>query len=116
MLTTPLAVRGSEHWGSNLNELPLALCYMTTMTLDPQATRSMAPPMPFTSFLGMIQLAISQVSLTCMAPSMVRSRWPPLMTAKDCAEEKIDAPGRRVMVSYHKRICTLPALMLSASS
>lgn len=72
---------------------------MTTMTLDPQATRSIAPPIPLTSFLGIIQFAISQVSLIYIAPNIVKSKCPPLMIAKDWEDEKKDAPGKTVIVA-----------------
>ena len=103
MFTTPLAVKGKLHTGNSLNEF-LAVCSITTITLEPHATRSIAPPIPFTNFLGIIQLAISQVSLISIAPSIVKSRWPPLMMANDCEEEKKDAPGRTVIVAFIKNI------------
>lgn len=66
MSTAPLAVKGKLHASNNFFStapvfLFLAECSITTITLDPQATKSMAPPIPFTNFLGMIQFAISQV-------------------------------------------------------
>lgn len=98
MLTTPFAVKGRLHTGSNLCVF-LAVCYMVTITFEPHATKSMAPPIPLTSFFGMIQLAISQVSLISIAPSIVKSRCPPLIIAKDWDDEKNDAPGSTVIVA-----------------
>lgn len=101
IFTTPFAVNGRLHLDNNLEALFLeAVCSIVTITLEPHATRSMAPPIPLTSFLGIIQLAISHVSLTSMAPSIVKSKCPPLIIAKDCDEEKYDAPGNVVTVSY----------------
>ena len=48
------------------------VCSMTTTTFLTPATRSMAPPIPFTILPGIIQLARSPVSETCMAPRMAR--------------------------------------------
>ena len=57
---------------------PLAVCSIVTMTLVPAAeTKSMAPPIPFTIFPGIIQLAKSPNLDTCIAPSIVTSTWPP---------------------------------------
>jgi lipid-binding SYLF domain-containing protein len=52
------------------------------------ATRSMAPPMPFTILPGIIQLARSPFSATSMAPRIDRSIWPPRIIAKLSAELK----------------------------
>ena len=49
MSTTPRPVRGREQVSSILFPPDLAECSMVTITLAPgDATRSMAPPMPFT--------------------------------------------------------------------
>lgn len=77
----------------------MAVCYIVTITFDPHATKSIAPPIPLTNFLGIIQFAISQVSLISIAPSMVKSRCPPLIIAKDWEDEKNDAPGSTVIVA-----------------
>ncbi len=61
---------------------------MTTTTFLTPATRSIAPPMPFTILPGIIQLARSPFWETCMAPRMERSIWPPRIIAKESAEEK----------------------------
>lgn len=66
MLTAPLAVRGKEHLSKIfLSQPPVFLffaeCYMTTITLEPHATKSIAPPIPLTNLSGMIQLAMSQL-------------------------------------------------------
>lgn len=62
--TTPFAVRGSVHSGSSFSSFsPLfvsAECCIRTITRDPELTKSMAPPIPFINFPGIIQLAISQ--------------------------------------------------------
>lgn len=98
MLTTPLAVKGSLQAGNIFSEF-LAVCYIVTITFEPQDTRSIAPPIPFTSFFGMIQFAISQVSLIYIAPRIVKSRCPPLMIANDWEDEKKEAPGLTVIVA-----------------
>ncbi len=69
----------------------------------------MAPPMPFTILPGIIQLARSPFSATCMAPRIDRSMWPPRIIAKESAEEKKLEVGNWVMVC-------LPALIRSGSS
>jgi len=53
----------------------------------------MAPPIPFTSFPGIIQFAISQDLDTYIAPNIVTSKWPPLIIPKDYELEKNEAPG-----------------------
>src|SRR5262249_60439759 len=55
---------------------PLAQCSINTTTRLTPATRSIAPPMPLTSLPGIIQLARSPCSDTCMAPSNARLIWP----------------------------------------
>ncbi len=82
---------------------------MMTTTRLALATKSMAPPMPLTTLPGIIQLAKSPFSLTCMAPKMARSIWPPRIIAKLSALEKTALPGTIVTVS-------LPALMISGST
>lgn len=54
-----------------------ALCsiVITTFVVG-EDTRSMAPPMPFTIIPGIIQLAKSPFSDTCMPPRIVRSMCP----------------------------------------
>ena len=95
------------------------------------ATRSIAPPIPFTIFPGIIQLArsphrdtftsnetvwkIPNVTVklycfsTCMAPRMVRPTWPPRIMAKLSSLEKKELPGIAVTVC-------LPALIRSGST
>lgn len=82
MSTTPYPVFGKVH-SSSILCTPLAVCSMTTITLLPQETKSIAPPIPFTNFPGIIQLAISQFLLTYIAPNIVTSMWPPLIIPKD---------------------------------
>ena len=48
----------------------------------------MAPPMPFTILPGIIQLARSPFSATCMAPRIDRLMCPPRIIPKESAEEK----------------------------
>ena len=64
MLTTPLPVSGSVHASKILGASAFAVCSMTTTTREPELTRSIAPPMPFTIFLGMTQFARSPVADT----------------------------------------------------
>lgn len=110
--TTPLAVKGKAQVSNNFFStttsllpyllaygLTLAECSMTTITLDPHATKSIAPPIPFTNFLGMIQFAISQVLLTWSDPKIVKSRCPPLIIENDWEDENRDPPGKIVIVS-----------------
>lgn len=58
---------------------------------------------------GIIQLARSPVTETCIAPSTATSRWPPRMIPNEVDELKNAAPGSVVTVS-------LPALIKSAST
>lgn len=50
--------------------------------------------MPFTNLPGIIQLARSPRLETCIPPSIVTSRWWPLIIANDWEDEKNEAPGR----------------------
>ena len=60
MLTQFFPVNGSEHFSNILCPPPLAVCSIVTITFDPGAeTRSIAPPIPFTIFPGIIQFAKS---------------------------------------------------------
>lgn len=104
MFTTPFAVKGKLHLSKIFFYIiPVFLllfeCSITTITSDPQATKSIAPPIPLTSLPGIIQFAMSHVLLTCKAPSIVKSKCPPLMMAKDFEEENNDPPGKIVTVS-----------------
>jgi hypothetical protein len=56
----------------------------------------------------MVQLAMSPLAETCIAPRIAASILPPLIIPNDVAESKIEAPGRSVTVSF-------PALMRSTS-
>lgn len=113
LLAFPLAVSGNQQFSTNFNlDFPVAfsaLCCITTITLDPLFTKSIAPPIPFAIFPGIIQFAISPVLLTWRAPNMVISRCPPLIIPNDSDDEKKDDPGNVVIVY-------LPALIKSASS
>ena len=87
----------------------LLTCSMTTITRFTPATRSIAPPMPFTSLPGIIQLAMSPSCEISIAPRIARSMWPPRIMAKLSALEKNEWPGTPVTVC-------LPALMRSGST
>ncbi len=65
--------------------------------------------MPLTILPGIIQLAMSPFSLTCIAPRIAASTLPPRIIPKLVAESKKLAPRRVVTVS-------LPALMRSGST
>lgn len=127
-----LPVNGRLHFDRILWLPSLALCSMVTMTFVPgAATKSMAPPMPFTNLpcfqkhwtwlfwryrilkrmniTGIIQLAKSPYWDTSIAPSTVISTWPPRIMPKLSSELKYEAPGTTVTVS-------LPALMSSGST
>ena len=82
---------------------------VTTQRLTP-ATRSIAPPMPFTSLPGTIQLARSPFRETSIAPRIARSICPPRIMRERCrADEKNEVCGKAVTVC-------LPALIRSAST
>src|SRR5262249_55976387 len=75
--THPTPVSGSVH-RSRIFGLPsLAACSIITITLRAPCTRSIAPPMPLTILPGIIQLARSPATETCMAPSTATSSCPP---------------------------------------
>lgn len=106
------AVKGSEHLSTSLNLYfpdDFELCCITMITLDPLFTKSIAPPIPWTFLPGTSQLAISHVLLTCNAPSMVMSRWPPRIIANDYELEKHEPPGKISSGCF-------PALIKSGSS
>ena len=98
----------SVHSRSSLWPPSGVLCSISTMTRRTPETRSIAPPMPLTRLPGIIQLARSPRSDTCIAPRIARSMWPPRIIANESALENVDAPGTNVTVS-------LPALIRSAS-
>src|SRR5262249_4020508 len=85
--TTPAPVSGSEQRRLSFDS-SLVKCSITTMTFFTPPTRSIAPPMPLTILPGIIQLARSPFSATCMAPRMAISIWPPRIMAKESAELK----------------------------
>jgi hypothetical protein len=104
MLTTPFAVKGKLHLLKIFfYNFPVFLflleCYIKTITSDPHATKSIAPPIPFTNLSGIIQLAISQVRLTCKEPNIVKSKCPPRIIPKEYEEENTDPPSKIVTVS-----------------
>jgi hypothetical protein len=111
--TTPRPVSGSVHLGrifrSVLPSFLVATCSISTITRPTPATRSIAPPMPLTILPGIIQLARSPFSLTCIAPSIARLILPPRIMPKLSALLKMLDPGSVVTVC-------LPALIMSAST
>src|ERR1019366_2427475 len=107
--TQPLPARGSVQLFSIFFSPFFATCSIVTTMRRPAARRSIAPPIPFTSFPGIIQFAIDPSASTCIAPKMQRSMWPPRIITKESADEKNAAPGTTVTVSF-------PALMRSGST
>ena len=63
-------------------------------------TRSIAPPIPFTIFPGIIQFAMLPDSSTSIAPSTLKSICPPRIIANESALEKYDVPGISLTVSF----------------
>ncbi len=57
MFTTFVPVNGSVHFFRILWPPSFVVCSIATMTFFAPATRSIAPPIPFTIFPGIIQLA-----------------------------------------------------------
>ena len=108
-LTTFAPVSGRSHSLTSFGDPSRATCSVRTTTRGVPATRSIAPPMPLTIFPGIIQLARSPHSETCMAPSTAIFTWPPRIMPKLVAESNTAAPGTSVTVC-------LPALIRSASS
>jgi hypothetical protein len=102
-------VSGSVHFGKSLDSPFGFVCIMATMMFFALATRSIAPPIPFTIFPGIFQFAISPFSLTSIAPSTVRSTFPARIIPKLMALSKKAEPGTVVIVC-------LPALIRSGSS
>src|ERR1700743_75312 len=107
-LTQAMPVSGNVQRSRILGLPSLAACSIITITLRAPCTRSIAPPMPLTILPGIIQLARSPSSETCMAPSTATSRCSPRMIPKEVDDPKYAAPGNAVTVS-------LPALIRSAS-
>src|SRR5215210_2869585 len=81
-------------------------CSIVTIRRFAPATRSIAPPIPFTIAPGTIQLAMSPCSDTSIDPRIDRSTLPPRIIANESALEKNAAPLMIVTVC-------LPALMRS---
>ena len=71
---------------------------MATMIFLAEATKSIAPPIPFTILPGIFQLDMSPLSFTSMAPKTVRSTLPLRIIAKLVAESKNAEPGSVVTV------------------
>ena len=69
--TQPTPVNGKVHALRIFYSPALLLCIMATMMFSADATRSIAPPIPFTIFPGIFQLAISPFCDTSMAPRTV---------------------------------------------
>ena len=70
-LTQATPVSGSEHVGRSLEAPARLVCIIATTMLSAEATRSIAPPIPFTIFPGIFQLAMSPVEETSIAPRTV---------------------------------------------
>ena len=64
---------GKVQFGNNLLSPFLLTCCMATIIFFADATRSIAPPIPFTILPGIFQLAISPFSDTSIAPKIVKS-------------------------------------------
>jgi len=111
--TTPTPVSGKVQLGrifrSSVPSFFLATCSIKMITRFTPATKSMAPPMPLTILPGIIQLARSPFSLTCMAPKIDRLILPPRIMANDWSLPKMAEPAIVVTVC-------LPALIRSAST
>ena len=75
------------------------LCGIPENSIAALATKSMAPPIPFTILPGIFQLAISPFSLTSIAPNTVKSIFPALIIPKLSALSKKAPPGIIVTVS-----------------
>ena len=86
--TQALPVSGRVHSSTILAEPSRATCSIITITRLAPPTRSIAPPMPLTILPGISQLARSPRALTCIAPRIARSRWPPRIMPKDSDESK----------------------------
>ena len=108
-VTQPTPVKGKEHFFKILDSPCLFVCIIATIIFSADATKSIAPPIPFTIFPGIFQLAISPFSETSIAPRIVRSTCFPRIIAKLIEESKKLAPGIVVMVCF-------PAFIISASS
>jgi len=76
------------------------MCSMTTRTFDPEATKSMAPPIPLIIFPGITQFAMSPVFVIYIAPKTVISKCPPLIIPKDSLLSNVVAPGLSVHDSF----------------
>ena len=109
LVTQPTPVKGKEHFFNSLLSPLLLVCIIATIILSAEATKSIAPPIPFTILPGIFQLAISPFSATSIAPKIVRCTCLPRIIEKLVAESKKLAPGIVVIVC-------LPALIISASS
>ena len=73
---------------------------MTTRTFEPDATRSIAPPIPLTIFPGITQFAISPYLFTYIAPRTVKSKCPPLTMANESLLLKVEDPIFNVIDSF----------------
>ena len=72
LVTQPTPVSGKEHFFNSLDSPRLLVCIMATIIVSADATKSIAPPIPFTIFPGIFQLAMSPFSETSIAPKMVK--------------------------------------------
>src|SRR5258708_38159517 len=102
-------VRGSPHWFRIFFSPFFVTCSIVTMSRRAPATRSIAPPIPFTIAPGTIQLAMTPLLETCIAPRIDRSTLQTRIIENESADEKNDAPGYTVSVYFQ-------ALMISNST
>src|SRR5712691_11676954 len=94
-LTTPKPVMGSVHCFKIFGLPSFEVCSITATTRFTPATRSIAPPGPLTILPGIIQFAMSPVSVTSNAPRMARSMCPPNHRERVGAREKGRSRHRR---------------------
>ena len=73
-------VSGNVHCFNNLLSPAGLVCIIATIIFFALATRSMAPPTPFTILPGIVQLAMSPLSITSTDPNPVRAICPALLS------------------------------------
>lgn len=93
-------VKGRSHFLSIFGQPSFVLCSDKTTSHEPLATKSIAPPIPFTRTLGTIQLARSPFSDTSIVPKKVANKWDPLTKPKASLEEEYDAPKSAYIVYF----------------
>lgn len=97
-------VKGRSHFFNNFGDPFFVLCSVKTTNLEPLATKSIAPPIPFTSFLGIIQLARSPFSATSIVPRNVAYKWDPQTNPNASLDEEYDAPKSAEIVYFEGSI------------